>query len=102
MSYVKIPQIEAGYGVNKANAYSAGVHKSLFGRFTRIVSDKNAITALFMRYFWIFMVCCVAGLVVEEIYHLAVFHEIENRTGLLFGPFSPIYGIGGMCIIAAS
>lgn len=48
--------------------------------------------------FWVFVICSVAGLVIEEVYHLAVFHEVQSRAGLLFGPFSPIYGVGGVCV----
>lgn len=47
--------------------------------------------------FWFFVICSVAGLVLEEAYHLVVFHEVQSRAGLLFGPFSPIYGVGGVC-----
>lgn len=48
--------------------------------------------------FWVFVICSVAGLVLEEAYHLVVFREVESRAGLLFGPFSPIYGVGGVCM----
>ena len=48
--------------------------------------------------FWVFVICSVAGLVLEEAYHLVVFREAESRAGLLFGPFSPIYGVGGVCM----
>lgn len=63
---------------------------------------SEAVVAIAARAFWVFVVCSVAGLLIEELYHLAVFHELQDRAGLLFGPFSPIYGIGGLAVFALS
>lgn len=30
--------------------------------------------------FWAFVICSVAGLVIEEVYHLVVFHEVQSRA----------------------
>lgn len=43
---------------------------------------------------WIFTVCSIGGLVLEIIYHAIAFGGYESRAGLVWGPFSPIYGVG--------
>ena len=57
----------------------------------------------FFNLFWIFMVGCVVGLVVEIIYHMVIVEPgvYQDRAGLLWGPFSPIYGIGGVLMTMA-
>lgn len=66
------------------------------------LSSQLGIVRIATRAFWVFVVCSVAGLLIEEVYHLAVYHELQDRAGLLFGPFSPIYGIGGLATFALS
>lgn len=51
---------------------------------------------------WVFVICSIAGLFIEETYCLIVCGRLENRAGLLFGPFSPIYGVGALCIFAVA
>jgi uncharacterized membrane protein len=51
--------------------------------------------------FWIFVVCSVLGLAVETLFHLIVYHAYQDRAGLLYGPFSPIYGFGGLLMTVA-
>jgi uncharacterized membrane protein len=48
----------------------------------------------FYNLFWIFMLCSTLGLVIETAYHLVLFGSLESRAGLVWGPFSPIYGSG--------
>lgn len=62
---------------------------------------KGYITLNFFNLFWIFVVCCILGLVIETVFHLAIFHEYQDRAGLLYGPFSPIYGFGGLLMTIA-
>lgn len=54
----------------------------------------------FFNTFWIFTVSCVAGLVLEVIWHMTVVDPgvYQDRAGLLYGPFSPIYGFGAVII----
>lgn len=66
---------------------------------TKEECTRRAFFRIAARVFWIFVVCSVAGLIIEEVYHLAVYHEIQDRAGLLFGPFSPLYGVGGVCMV---
>ena len=53
--------------------------------------------------FWIFVAGCVFGLVVETVFHAIVYGGYESRAGLVWGPFSPIYGTGAvmLTIVAA-
>ncbi len=46
--------------------------------------------------FWIFVICSVVGLAVETVVSYFADGMWENRAGLVWGPFSPIYGVGGV------
>ncbi len=48
------------------------------------------------KIFWIFMLGCVLGYIYETIIVLFQKGYIESRQGLIYGPLSPVYGIGGI------
>ncbi len=48
------------------------------------------------KIFWIFMLGCVLGYMYETIIVLFQKGYIESRQGLIYGPLSPVYGIGGV------
>lgn len=48
--------------------------------------------------FWLFVIGSIAGLLVETVYHAIVFGGYESRAGLVWGPFSPIYGTGAVIL----
>ncbi len=66
-------------------------------------TGKGYITLNFYNIFWVFVVCCVLGLVIEIIWHMTVVDPgvYQDRAGLLYGPFSPIYGVGAVLVTAA-
>lgn len=52
----------------------------------------------FFLLFWIFVIGSVMGLVIEDCFHLVVYREWESRAGLVWGPFSSIYGVGAVVL----
>lgn len=66
-------------------------------------SGKGFIALNFFNLFWIFVVCCVLGLIIETVYHFVVVDpgHYQDRAGMLFGPFSPIYGFGALLMTVA-
>ncbi len=67
----------------------------------RDLTGKGYISLNFFNLFWVFVFCCILGVFVETIYCFFVNSELQDRAGLLFGPFSPIYGFGGLFLTLA-
>lgn len=55
----------------------------------------------FYKLFWIFFLGCFFGVVVEEIFCFATMYIIECRSGLVLGPFNPVYGFGALALTLA-
>ena len=54
---------------------------------------KNKINEL-TKIFFIFMIGSLIGYIVEMIVALVQNGHLESRQGVLYGPFTPVYGIG--------
>ena len=50
----------------------------------------------FYKLFWIFFAGCFLGVVVETVFCLITLFRLVNRTGLLYGPFNLVYGLGAL------
>ncbi len=70
------------------------------GMLGRDPSGKGFIDLEFFNIFWLFMVGSVGGLVLETVTHWISYGELQDRAGLLWGPFSPIYGCGVVVVTA--
>ncbi|KAB5607920.1 putative ABC transporter permease [Bifidobacterium jacchi] len=81
--------------MNDRSAYERALAKGMPGR---DLTGKGYMSLDFFNLFWLFVVGCVFGLGVETVFHLVTSHEWQDRAGLLWGPFSPIYGFGALLL----
>ncbi|MDR0888578.1 MAG: putative ABC transporter permease [Coriobacteriales bacterium] len=61
-------------------------------------APQGYIPLKYYNLFWIFILCSVIGLLIETLYQYFVFGDLESRASLVFGPFSTIYGVGGVLL----
>lgn len=59
------------------------------------------VTVSFFTLFWIFVVASVAGLAVETVVAAIMDGFVKDRAGLVWGPFSPLYGLGAVVFTIA-
>ncbi len=50
------------------------------------------------KYFYIFVVCCVVGFIIETLWCFFKNGYWESRKSLVYGPFSVAYGMGGVLL----
>ncbi|MDO4443516.1 MAG: putative ABC transporter permease [Slackia sp.] len=65
--------------------------------FASVAKPREGLFALnYWRLLWLFVVGAIVGLVLEVVFHAMVYGGYESRAGLVWGPFSPIYGFGAV------
>lgn len=69
------------------------IHGDAFGE-----ADDASSFLDFAKLAWVFLIVSFFGLVVESVASFFVDGFWKNRTGLLWGPFSPIYGLGAVLL----
>lgn len=73
------------------------------GMLGRDETGEGYIKLNYFNLFWVSFVCSVLGLILEEVWHMVVVDPgvYQDRAGMLFGPFSPIYGFGAVLMTMA-
>lgn len=64
----------------------------------RSQAAKGFMQLGFTKLLIVFVVGSIAGLAIEVVYHAIVFGGYESRAGLVWGPFSPLYGFGAVAL----
>ena len=67
-------------------------------RMRRREAYLSSCTPSLYQYLIIFLVASVLGLVLETVYTYIAFGIVESRVGLVWGPFSPLYGLGAVLL----
>lgn len=61
------------------------------------IKEKSFASGInFYKLFWIFIIGCVIGVIIETVVCYSKSGIIESRKGLIYGPFSPVYGFGAV------
>lgn len=57
------------------------------------MEKQNKIQTL-IKIFWIFILGCIIGFIVETFVAFVQEGQLASRKGLIYGPFTPVYGVG--------
>lgn len=52
------------------------------------------------KIFWLFVICAIIGFCLETLYFFIKYRHFFGSKGLLYGPFSQVYGCGGVILAA--
>jgi hypothetical protein len=61
-----------------------------------IVLSTSVLGSSVYLILWFFLIYSIVGVIVEMLFCLVVDGVLESRTGLLYVPLRPIYGVGGV------
>ena len=97
------PALNAERRLARERRYEETKREVEAGTLGRAKDGRGYIQLNFFNLFWVFTVCCVIGLVIETVYHMVIVDpgHYQDRAGMLFGPFSPIYGFGATLMTIA-
>lgn len=62
---------------------------------------NNTHTTTLWRLVWLFVLASLAGFLLESLESLLSLGYVQNRQGLLYGPFAPVYGAGAVVLALA-
>lgn len=48
----------------------------------------------FLKLFWVFVIGCFIGYIIEVAFNFIRTGQYETRQGLIYGPLAPVYGLG--------
>ncbi len=60
---------------------------------------RSYSTVTVTRLIWVFLIGCVAGYVIETLYCVLHNGYFESRQGMIYGPFSQVYGLGAVLLV---
>lgn len=72
--------------------------KNLIDAAKKSLFTEGYLPLNYFTLFWLFVGGCTFGLILETLYHAIVFGNLESRAGLVWGPFSSIYGVGAILL----
>lgn len=64
-------------------------------------ASRQYVEPTLFNLFWIFVIASVIGLVGETVVSAFVDGYVKSRAGLVWGPFSPLYGLGAVLMTLA-
>ena len=79
--------------LRREEAHDARIARDLAG-----VPGHFAHGLNFYKLFWVFFLCCFLGVVIETVFVWATTGRLMQRTGLVWGPFNLIYGVGAVLL----
>ncbi|MDR3587664.1 MAG: putative ABC transporter permease [Desulfosporosinus sp.] len=68
-------------------------------KMTQVNQNSFASGYHFYKMFWVFLISSVLGFAIESLFCLLRYGYIESRAGLIYGPFSQIYGFGAVIMV---
>lgn len=89
-------EIKKNKAVVQEEKHDASIARDLAG-----VPGHFAHGINFYKLFWIFFLCCFLGVVIETLFCFVTTGEWMQRTGLVWGSFNLIYGIGAVLLTVA-
>jgi uncharacterized membrane protein len=62
-------------------------------------NNRFTFVCSFYKMFWVFFLFSILGTVIEGTYWIIRYGHFQMRSGLIYGPFSEVYGMAAVLII---